>query len=623
MSRISSFKREWDEDKAVSSVKDEEIISSTIAPAASQTSTNGTASRPSGKSRFATIMAALQASDGNKATGKMTPSPVQPTMSMSQESTAAWVNSVSGSSGTQNSANSGGSSKRTRDSTEEDEEAAKKQRSSREKAKAGMQTNLTVMEKAVTGSATGSEKLVITLSYEQSQILELVKKGSNIFFTGSAGTGKSVLLREIIKALRKKHGKAQDAVAITASTGIAACNIGGVTLHSFSGIGIGEGTPENLAVKVRKNRNALSRWLRCKVLIIDEVSMLDGDLFDRLARVACIVRKSPKPFGGIQLIVTGDFFQLPPVMKGGQPKFAFEAEKWSECVERTFNLSKVFRQKDPRFVDMLNDMRFGRLTPSSIRTFYELSRPIPDDGIQATELFPRREDVERSNNSRMAALPGKEESFPARDAGTITDPVQRDKMLQNFMAPKELSLKVNAQVMLLKNIDETLVNGSVGRIIGFHDATEVEVGEKGELIAFYAPEEKKKNAKNKQKEQPQVLKKYPLVEFRVPRGTRKLLVMPEAFKVELPNGEIQVSRTQLPLILSWAMSIHKSQGQTLDRVKVDCGRIFEKGQAYVALSRATSLEGLQVLNFDPKKVQAHDKVKAWSQTLECITHEGE
>ncbi|CCO29207.1 DNA repair and recombination protein pif1,mitochondrial [Rhizoctonia solani AG-1 IB] len=174
-------------------------------------------------------------------------------------------------------------------------------------------------------------------------------------------------------------------------------------------------------------------------------------------------------------------------------------------------------------------------------------------------------------------------------------------MLQNFMAPKELSLKVNAQVMLLKNIDETLVNGSVGRIIGFHDATEVEVGEKGELIAFYAPEEKKKNAKNKQKEQPQVLKKYPLVEFRVPRGTRKLLVMPEAFKVELPNGEIQVSRTQLPLILSWAMSIHKSQGQTLDRVKVDCGRIFEKGQAYVALSRATSLEGLQVLNFDPKK----------------------
>ncbi|CAE6398339.1 unnamed protein product [Rhizoctonia solani] len=631
MSRISSFKRDWDGEPPaiVAETATQSTRMTSTAVTSSQTSTTGAAPRPAGKSRLATIMAALQATDGNKASGKMNPSSTAPsTMSMSQESTATWVNSMSKveTSSTQTSMttpnSSAGASKRTRDSTEEVEETAKKQRSGRERSTAGMQTNLTVMEKAAVGSATGSEKLVITLSYEQSQILEIVKKGSNVFFTGSAGTGKSVLLREIIKALRKKHGKAQDAVAITASTGIAACNIGGVTLHSFGGIGIGEGTPENLAMKVRKNKNALSRWLRCKVLIIDEVSMLDGDLFDRLARVACLVRKSPKPFGGIQLIVTGDFFQLPPVMKGGQPKFAFEAEKWPECVERTFNLSKVFRQKDPRFVDMLNEMRFGRLTPSSIRTFYELSRPIPDDGIQATELFPRRDDVDRSNNLRMAALPGKEHTFTARDAGTITDPIQRDKMLQNFMAPKELSLKLNAQVMLLKNFDETLVNGSVGRVTAFYDSTEVDVGEKGEVLQIYAPEEKKKLAK-KQKEQPHGLVKYPMVEFRVPRGTRRLLVTPDAFKVELPNGEIQVSRTQLPLILSWAMSIHKSQGQTLDRVKVDCGRIFEKGQAYVALSRATSLEGLQVLNFDPKKVQAHDKVKAWSQTLECITYEGE
>ncbi|KAJ1306990.1 hypothetical protein OPQ81_007970 [Rhizoctonia solani] len=642
MSRISSFKRDWDGEPPASvaeaKVQHAGVTSTTITAAStaataataatsSQTSTSGVAPRPAGKSRFATIMAALHASQDGKASGKMSCSSTPSSnTSPSQESTAAWVSSMSGSSSAQTSVSTRSSTtgKRSRDSTEEADEAAKKRRPSREKA--GTQMNLTVMEKAAavvgSGSSTGPEKLVITLSYEQSQILDLVKKGSNIFFTGSAGTGKSVLLREIIKALRKKYGKTQDAVAITASTGIAACNIGGVTLHSFSGIGIGEGTPENLAVKIKRNKNASSRWLRCKVLIIDEVSMLDGDLFDRLAKVACIIRKSAKPFGGIQLIVTGDFFQLPPVMKGGQPKFAFEAEKWSECVERTFNLSKVFRQKDPRFVDMLNEMRFGRLTPSSIRTFYELSRPIPNDGIDATELFPRREDVDRSNSLRMAALPGKEETFPARDAGTITDPVQRDKMLQNFMAPKELSLKVNAQVMLLKNIDETLVNGSVGRVVAFYDATEVDIGEKGELIQIYAPEEKKKNAK-KQKEQPQGLKKYPLVEFRVPRGTRKLLVMPETFKVELPNGEVQVSRTQLPLILSWAMSIHKSQGQTLDRVKVDCGRIFEKGQAYVALSRATSLEGLQVLNFDPKKVQAHDKVKAWSQTLECIRHEGE
>ncbi|QRV74297.1 ATP-dependent DNA helicase PIF1 [Ceratobasidium sp. AG-Ba] len=631
MSKISSFKRDWAGEPPLPNSSQERdptpASSGRGIPSSTAGSSSGSTSKSGGNKRFAAIMAALQNSGlENKASGKMdipsTPttasSASQSTTTTSSTATSGWVDSLTTSSMTSSAQST--VSKRHR---EDDSESSSKKRKG---SPNGVQMALTLTNKNTVENrpaGTSRDNLVITLSYEQSQILQLVKEGKNIFFTGSAGTGKSVLLREIIKALRKKHGKSQDAVAITASTGIAACNIGGQTLHSFSGIGIGEGTPEALSTKIKKNKNALSRWLRCRVLIIDEVSMLDGDLFDRLARVACLIKKNNKPFGGIQLIVTGDFFQLPPVMKNGQPKFAFEAEKWSECVERTFNLTKVFRQKDPRFVDMLNEMRFGRLTPASIRTFHELARPIDDGDIDATELFPRREDVDRANNLRMAALPGREESFPARDGGAITDLAQRDKMLQNFMAPKDLVLKKDAQVMLLKNIDETLVNGTVGRVIGFYDATEVDVGEKGELIQIFAPEDRKKlssTAKAKQKEQAGPLKKYPLVEFRVPRGTRKLLVMPESFKVELPNGEVQVSRTQLPLILSWAMSIHKSQGQTLDRVKVDCGRIFEKGQAYVALSRATSLEGLQVLNFDPKKVLAHDKVKNWSQTLECITH---
>ncbi|KAG8714378.1 hypothetical protein FRC09_017698 [Ceratobasidium sp. 395] len=634
MSKISSFKRDWDGEPPSSQETNHTVGNSTSLPGSSTaTSSAGAAPKPGGTKRFAAIMAALQnANIDNKATGKMVTtnavSVSQSSTTTTSSSTAAWVDSLS-TSGFTSSAQSTTSAPTKRSHEDDAEESSKKRRGSREKDSSGIQMSLTLTnQNTVENRPAGVSKdnLVITLSYEQSQILELVKSGKNIFFTGSAGTGKSVLLREVIKALRRKHGKTQDAVAVTASTGIAACNIGGQTLHSFSGIGIGEGTPESLATKIKRNKNAVSRWLRCKVLIIDEVSMLDGDLFDRLARVACIIKKNTRPFGGIQLIVTGDFFQLPPVMKNGQPKFAFEAEKWGECVERTFNLTKVFRQKDPRFVDMLNEMRFGRLTPASIRTFHELARPISDGDIEATELFPRREDVDRANGFRMAALPGREESFPSRDGGIISDPVQRDKMLQNFMAPKDLTLKRDAQVMLLKNIDETLVNGTVGRVIGFYDATEVDVGEKGELIQVYEPGQKKQlsaAAKAKQKEQQAgPLKKYPLVEFRVPRGTRKLLVMPESFKVELPNGEVQVSRTQLPLILSWAMSIHKSQGQTLDRVKVDCGRIFEKGQAYVALSRATSLEGLQVLHFDPKKVLAHDKVKAWSQTLECIAHGG-
>ncbi|KAG8740552.1 hypothetical protein FRC10_004168 [Ceratobasidium sp. 414] len=588
MSKISSFKRDWDGEPPVASSSQETGRTVGNVPtgpsSGAANSSAGGATKPGGSKRFAAIMAALQnAGLENKASGTLSTAgsvSVSQTPTTTTSSTAAWVDSVASSSVT-SSAQSTASKRSHEDDAEQN---SKRRRGSREKDASGVQMSLTLTnQNAVENRPVGGGKdnLVITLSYEQSQILQLVKDGKNIFFTGSAGTGKSVLLREIIKALRKKHGKAQDSVAITASTGIAACNIGGQTLHSFSGIGIGEGTPESLATKIKRNKNATSRWLRCKVLIIDEISMLDGDLFDRLARVACLIKKNTRPFGGIQLIVTGDFFQLPPVMKGGQPKFAFEAEKWTECVERTFNLTKVFRQKDPRFVDMLNEMRFGRLTPASIRTFHELARPISDGDIEATELFPRREDVDRANELRMAALPGREESFPARDGGIITDPVQRDKMLQNFMAPKGLILKKDAQVMLLKNIDETLVNGTVGRVVGFFDATEVDIGEKGELIQIYAPNEKKQlssAAKAKQKEQPGPLKKYPLVEFRVPRGTRKMLVMPESFKVELPNGEVQVSRTQLPLILSWAMSIHKSQGQTLDRVKVDCGRIFEKGK---------------------------------------------
>lgn len=466
-------------------------------------------------------------------------------------------------------------------------------------------------------SKSSSSLAGVFLSQEQTQILRLVESGNSVFYTGSAGTGKSVLLREIIRTLQKRYIKSSDAIAITASTGIAACNIGGVTIHSFAGIGIGEGSAEELVNRVRKNKKAASRWLRTKVLIIDEVSMLDGELFDKLARIGSLIRKSSEPFGGIQVVVTGDFFQLPPVGKGtSQVKFAFEAQLWSQTIKRTFNLNKVFRQKDQQFVDMLNEMRFGRLSQESIARFKSLSRPINDeDGLGATELFPRREDVERSNNGRMSHLQTEQKEYRASDGGMITDPIQRDKMLANFMAPKNLVLRVGAQVMLIKNIDETLVNGSMGKILRFVDpalyGTDYDDVD-GSGNTGKPKSERKKTATTNML--------MPLVEFAVPnRGRREALIVTETWKVELASGEVQVSRIQLPLILAWAMSIHKSQGQTLERVKVDLGRVFEKGQAYVALSRATTLEGLQVLNFDPKKVQAHPKVAEWSKTLETIS----
>ncbi|PPQ98949.1 hypothetical protein CVT24_003576 [Panaeolus cyanescens] len=460
------------------------------------------------------------------------------------------------------------------------------------------------------------------LSAEQTEILNLVKAGDSVFYTGSAGTGKSVLLREIIKTLRKLHVKNSDAVAITASTGIAACNIGGVTIHSFAGIGLGLESAEDLVVKIKKNKKAATRWMRTKVLIIDEVSMVDGELFDKLAQIAKMLKKKELPFGGIQVIVTGDFFQLPPVTKSGDATFAFEAKYWKESIKHTFNLTQVFRQKDTTFVNMLNEMRFGTLSTESISKFRSLSRHIHyNDGINATELFPRREDVERSNDTRMRSLQTQEKVFTAKDGGSIPDRMQKEKMLQNFMAPSRLVLRVDAQVMLIKNVDETLVNGSMGRVVAFLDPAAASKDPEYAFDLGVIGASGTGTAGGKQVKAASISDVYPLVEFISPHGVkRRMLVLPEVWKVELPNGEVQVSRTQvsLPLILSWAMSIHKSQGQTLDRVKVDLGKVFEKGQAYVALSRATTLEGLQVLNFDPNKVKAHPKVVAWSKTLATV-----
>lgn len=227
------------------------------------------------------------------------------------------------------------------------------------------------------------------LSEEQRQIVEVVNQGKSVFFTGSAGTGKSVLMRAIIAKLRDTYHKEPDRVAVTASTGLAACNIEGITLHSFAGIGLGKEAAPELVKKIRKNQKTKQRWMRTKVLIIDEVSMVDGDLFDKLEQIARSLRNNGRPFGGIQLVVTGDFFQLPPVPDNNKvAKFAFDAATWNTSIEHTILLTHVFRQKDPAFAAMLNEMRLGKLTPQSIRAFQSLNRPLKfEDEIVATELW--------------------------------------------------------------------------------------------------------------------------------------------------------------------------------------------------------------------------------------------
>ncbi|POS81461.1 DNA repair and recombination protein pif1 [Diaporthe helianthi] len=465
----------------------------------------------------------------------------------------------------------------------------------------------------------------ISLSNEQEHVKKLVcEKGQSVFFTGPAGTGKSVLMRAIIQEFKKKYVKDPERLAVTASTGLAACNIGGMTLHSFAGIGLGKDDAQTLVKKIRRNPKAKNRWMRTKVLIVDEISMVDGDLFDKLSQVGRIIRNNGRPWGGIQLVITGDFFQLPPVpdSHSRDTKFAFEAATWNTSIDHTIGLTEVFRQKDPVFAQMLNEMRLGHISEQTVETFKKMSRPIHfDDGLEVTELFPTRHEVENSNQRRLRELPGEAHRYEAVDTG---DPNIRDKLLGNMMAPKVLELKKGAQVMLIKNLDETLVNGSLGTVIGFSTESAFEISgglfddepKAGEDVD---PKFKQRIAALRRQMSESArpdMKKFPLVQFHAVDGTaRIMLCCSEPWKVETPTGEVQASREQLPLILAWALSIHKAQGQTLARVKVDLGKVFEKGQAYVALSRAVTQDGLQVLRFDRRKVMAHPRVVSFYQKL--------
>ncbi|KAL2127791.1 hypothetical protein VTI74DRAFT_10167 [Chaetomium olivicolor] len=498
------------------------------------------------------------------------------------------------------------------DTTASAVKAQKKQLKTQLKESAKPEVPLGDIPEAVKSHSSG-KPAAITLSNEQRHVKSLVvDKGQSVFFTGPAGTGKSVLMRAIIQDLKRKYARDPERVAVTASTGLAACNIGGMTLHSFSGIGLGKEDVNTLVKKIRRNPKAKNRWLKTKVLIIDEISMVDGELFDKLSQIGRTIRNNGRPWGGIQLVITGDFFQLPPVPDGGkqrEAKFAFDAATWSMSIDHTIGLTEVFRQRDPEFAEMLNEMRLGRISDETVKSFQALSRPLHfNDGLEVTELFPTRQEVDSSNQKRLQALQGKSYRYDAIDDG---DPRIRDKLLANMMAPPTIELKKGAQVMLIKNMDETLVNGSLGTVIAFmtestfglkdpDDESDVDSDTKKRFRALnYALAQTSKGDN----------KEYPVVRFQAVDGSfRVILCQPEDWKVELPTGEQPASRKQLPLILAWALSIHKAQGQTLERVKVDLGKVFEKGQAYVALSRATTKQGLQVLNFQKGRVMAHPRV---------------
>ena len=414
------------------------------------------------------------------------------------------------------------------------------------------------------------------LNEEQRAAERRILGGESIFLTGAAGTGKSFLLRHVLGQLRALHG--DEGVGVTALSGPAAFPLGGQTLNSWAGIGIELLDDLDLLKLVLGNERATGRWRRAKVLLVDELSMLDGRLLSKLDTLGRSVRSSGRPFGGLQLLLCGDFLQLPPVDKGAS--FAFESAAWRESAVRTVELKTVVRQSgDARFIRVLANLRRGLLTASDAAELAPCHGRwerggMPADGIQPTRIYCRRVGVDAENERELHRLPGAESLFRAIDSGGPPGSEQAAKQLDE-KAPRELSLKVGAQVMLSRNLPELgLANGSRGVVLRF-EAPQGAQGASGQAL--------------------------PVVQF---DQHGELLVE------RVPTRHGGVVRMQLPLKLAWAMTVHKSQGMTVSRARVDLAAAFEYGQAYVALSRVTSLAGLAIAGgqLTQRAVMANPKV---------------
>lgn len=401
-----------------------------------------------------------------------------------------------------------------------------------------------------------------TLSVEQQRVVDLVTLfHKSVFFTGPAGTGKSFLLNVL-----RRHLQGGAGVFFTASTGLAACNIGGSTIHSWAGVGLGQGTAKELYSKM--NKAAKQRWNAATTLSIDEISMIDGELFDKLEHLARLIRKNDLPFGGIQLILTGDFLQLPPI--NIQAKFAFQANSWSTCVPEVIQLITIYRQVDADMVTALNNLRRGFVDEETKRILLPcINRELGVlEGVIPTQLYCTRNDVQRENESSLAALPGDKKTYQMNTSG---EPALVAQLLKHCAAPQKLDLKVGAQVVLVKNLDpeKGLVNGSRGVVAEFRGNN-------------------------------------PIVRF---CNGLEVAMVSQSFEI-IKGYTVLASARQIPLMLAWALTIHKAQGMTLDRVTLDLSKAFSEGQAYVGFSRARKLAGLSVKGDIP-----WDKIKANADAL--------
>lgn len=392
-------------------------------------------------------------------------------------------------------------------------------------------------------------------SPEQEEILTLIQKGRNVLVTGSAGTGKSTLLKHLDERMEGK-------LPVCASTGIAAVQVGGLTLHSWAGLGLADQSAEDTAANM--GGAARKRIKAAKILAIDEISMIDAKLFDMLDTVFQTIRNKRLPFGGVQLVLFGDFLQLPPVSKSGWSGFAFESRAWGSARIETRVLRKVWRQADQVFVDILNELRIG--DPDGVAEALLRTRLNPDDPapeIRAVEIHTHNKAVDEENERQLRALVG---PIITHKAGSSGDPYKQKALRKNCLAPEELRLRKGAQVMLLWNVAplEGLANGSIGVIESFAKGTN-----------------------------------FPTVKFS--NGERREIGL-KRWQTKV-GDDVLAEYVQVPLRLAYAVTVHKSQGMTLDKIRVHLRRSFEHGQAYVALSRARTLEGLFIESIG--EIKAH------------------
>jgi len=429
------------------------------------------------------------------------------------------------------------------------------------------------------------------LSLEQQLAFDKYKEGSSFFVSGSGGTGKSLLIKKIYEDAITNRRRIQ----VCALTGCAALllNCKAKTIHSWSGIGIASGPQEEIVERVISNFQKQKNWKSVEVLIIDEVSMMSLKIFEILNRIAVSLRNKNKLFGGIQLIFSGDFYQLPPVgnlQEIETCQFCFESELWNILFpkENIILLKNIFRQKDEKYLKILNEIRNGKMYRSSLNLLLENVNKKRPENIQPTKLYPRRNKVDLFNQIEMDKLTGESHIFTMQQILDLplssiqqleknrysADQINRElQYIENsLLMNKNVELKVGSQVMCTINTETPdgyqLCNGSRGVITSFQ------------------------------------LSGIPVVLFK------------EGFEIPIPP-HVWVSETipgigisHMPLILAWAMSIHKSQGMSIDVAEIDAGEdIFECGQTYVALSRVKSLEGLYLTSFDVTKIKMNNKVK--------------